>query len=1183
MAFQLPTDLINQVQIAARNAAALNSYNPDDPSLPCLPSFNASILGLDPSVPDHLRCKNCKAKLLRGVDSVICIYCGKQQINKDHSLDPICFTNTFGYQWLLHSLDLDQSETVGPSTEESGSNRGDITPYQETSLHHLLDLQITWPDELEVAETTLPHKTSEQSSSSFNLRGADADNVFSGLKRNPDVDASAQLMTEQQLDSVESKGPVTGFGSVQENPTSFEDIQGDSHSGWAADFQSANKEESSNSYDPFVASNIDLSSHIDSIFGAGKDENREKLADDIQPSQSVSHDWMRDDLWKNVDSKVSQRAVQFGSTAEATDGISPNNYKIPPSEGVDRFEDNQWQKYIASEPSNNMVDNLDDSFDDWNDFASSSNVVNLSGDEPSNKTIDKFDDSFDDWNDFASTSDAVNLSGGEPSNKITDKPVDSFDDWNDFASSSNVLNISGDEPSNKIIDKPDDSFDGWNDFPGLSNDASLSGNEPSSKIIDKPDDSFDDWNDFASKSNVDLSGNAWKDSNHQLAVSSEQTSEINLFSSTGNIQDNKFGSFSQPEIFSGSPGGYDSDANILKEVHASGRNNNEQSLVKELPEETVGQYTGESELNKRHITPNQEASLHHIVDLNTTRLNDLEMLDTSVPHKTPEQSSSSFNPSGADLDNVFSGSKKNVDSDASAQPITEKQLDSVESKGSISGFGSVQENLTLFSDDHSAESADVKSLEDNQRISFSEWPADFQSGNKDESSNSYDSFVASNIDLSSHLDSFFGARIDGNHGKLADDLQPVQSLSHDWMQDFWKNVDSKVPQQAVHFEITAEATDGISPNNYKIPASEGVDWLEDNQRQKNITSKPSNKIIDKDADTSDHCTDFASSINAQKLSGDERSDKRIDENDDSSDDWTDFKSSSNALNLLESKHSNNIIGKPDDSFDAWNDFASSSNAVNLSGEEPSTKIIDKPDNIFDAWNDFASSSNAQKLSGDEPSDKIIDENDDSFDDWTDFKSSSNALNLLESKYSNNIIGKPDDSFDGWNDFASSSSAVNFAGEVPSSKIIDEPDASFDGCNDFASSSNAVNLSGDEPSCKIIDKSDDTSDDWNDFASSSNAVNFSGAEPSGKIIDKPDDSFAGWNDFANPSQNVNLSANEPSSKIIDKPDDPFDDWNDFASINIGFSSFSHPNIFSGVHDGDAMKQHPQSSLCFRKEQ
>ncbi|XP_074355456.1 uncharacterized protein LOC141695098 [Apium graveolens] len=1234
MAFQLPTDLINQVQIAARNAAGLNGYNPDDPSLPCLPSFNASIFGLDPSAPHHLRCKICKAKLLRGQDSVICIFCGNQQINNDLPPDPISFTNTFGYQWLLHSLDLVQSETVGPATEESGSNRGHITPYQNTSLNHLLDLQITWPDELEMPETTLPHKTSEQSSSSFNLSGADLDDVLSGSKRDLNSDASVRPITEQQLDSVESKGSVQGnpwfssdVNSADLAVKSFEDSQGDSHSGWAADFQSENKEESSNSYGSFVVSNVDLSSHIDSVFGAGKEEDRQKPADDLPPAQSVSHDWMQNDLWKNVDSKVSQQAVQFSSTAEAEDKISPNNYKIPDPKGVDWFEDNEWQKNITNEPSNKINDNPD-AFDDWNDFASSSNVVNLSGDEPSNKIINKSDDSFTDWNDFASSSkSAVNLSGGEPSTKIVDKPDDSFDDWNDFASSSNVVNLSGDEPSDKIIEKLADSFDGWNDLPGSSNDVNLSGNVPSSKIIDKPDDSTDIWNDFASTSDFkDLSGNAWKDSNLQNSVSSEQTSDMNLFSSTVDIEDNEFGSFSRINFVSGLPGSYDGDAvtnNIFKEVHASERNNNEQDLVKELPEvpKTVGTSTEESELNKRHITLDQEASLNYVLDFNTTRLNELEMRDTTAPHKTPEQSSSSFNLSGADMDNVFLASKKNVDSEsrsfnlsgadlddvvsgskknvgskaaaqpitekqleieskgsisgfgsvqenlalfsddhsahlavksfednqreslsewpadfqlaykdesfvasnidlsshlnvdsnASAQPVTEKQLD-IESKGSISGFGSVQENLTLFSDDRSSDLA-VKSFEDNQRESLSEWPADFQSAYKDESSKSYNSFVASNIDFSSHLDSVFGARKDENPRILEDILHAAQSVSRNWMQDgLWNNVDSNVSQQAVHFGSTAEAADGISPNNFKNPASEDVDWFEDNHWQKNITNNPSDKIIDKDAD--------------------------------SSDDWTDFTSSSKAVNFAADETSNKIIGKPDDSFDGWNDFASSSKSVNLSGE-PSSKIINKPDNFFDDWNNFASSSNSKKLSGDEPGNKIIKKHDDSSDDWTDFASSSNAFYSSGYEPSNKIIGKPDDSFGDWNDFATSSTALNSSGEEPSSKIIDRPGDSIDDWNDFASSS-AVNLSGDEPRSKIINKPEDTFDDWNDFASSSNVVNLSRDEPGGKIINKLDDSFAGWNDFASSSQNLIFSGNDSSSKIIEKPGDPFYDWNDYAS-------------------------------------
>ncbi|KAL1812909.1 hypothetical protein ACET3Z_022974 [Daucus carota] len=853
MAFQLPTDLINQVQIAARNAAGLNAYNPDDPSLPSLPSFDASVFAVDPSAPEHLRCKNCKAKLLRGEDSVICIYCGKQQINKDLPPHPISFTSTFGYQWLLRSLDLDQSETVGPSTVEHGSSRGHTTLYQETSLRHLLDLQITWPDELEIPEISIPHKRSEESSTFLHLSGADLDNVYLGSKGNIDTDASAQQITEQQLEGVESKGSISGFGSVQENITSFsdahsadsavksfEDNQGESLSGWAADFQSANKEESSKSYDSFVAPNIDLSSHIDSVFGAGKDVNRRKLSDDLQPAQSASHDWMQDDIWKNVDSKVSQQASHFSSTAETTIAVSPDNYKNTASEGVDWFEDDQRQKNITSEPGNKIIDNPDDSFDDWNDFASSSNAVNLSGDEPSSKVIDKLDESFDDWNDFASSSNIANLSGGEPSNKVIDKPDDAFDDWNDFASSSDAVNISSDKPSNKIIDRPDDSFNGWNEFAGSSNDVNHSGNEPRSKTIDKFDDSFDDWNDFASTSNyLDLSGNALRNSNHQKAVSSEQTSEKNLFSSTGNTQDDELGSFSQPNLFSALPGGYDGDAvtdNIHKEVYASERNNNEQSHVKELPEDTAEPPSVESESNRGHIAPNQETSSHHLYDLQMTGPDELKMPDASVPPETSEQSSSSFDLSGADLDSVFLGSKTNVHSDSSTQPITEKQLNSVENKGSISGFGSAQDDFTLFSNDHSADSA-VKSFKDSRGDSFSGWPADFQSANKDGSSKSYDPFAACNIDLSSHIDSVFGARKDENRGRLEDDLQHTQYVSDDWMRgDLWKNLDSDVSQHSVPLGVTAEATDGISQNNAKNPASQGVDWFIDNQWHKDITN-----------------------------------------------------------------------------------------------------------------------------------------------------------------------------------------------------------------------------------------------------------------------------------------------------------------------------------------------------------
>lgn len=107
MALDIPEDLIKRVQISLRREANLASYNPDDTSLPKLPSLQQTLSQLDPS-PPYLRCKHCKARLLRGIQSLICVFCGRH-----HHLDPIpeplVFRNTFACRWFLDSLDLDGS------------------------------------------------------------------------------------------------------------------------------------------------------------------------------------------------------------------------------------------------------------------------------------------------------------------------------------------------------------------------------------------------------------------------------------------------------------------------------------------------------------------------------------------------------------------------------------------------------------------------------------------------------------------------------------------------------------------------------------------------------------------------------------------------------------------------------------------------------------------------------------------------------------------------------------------------------------------------------------------------------------------------------------------------------------------------------------------------------------------
>lgn len=107
MEVEFPFGTIHQLQISLRKGTNIPSYDPTDASLPGLPSVEDSIYRPDPP-PPFLRCKNCKGRLLSGINSLFCVFCGKEQ-RIDAPPDPINFRSTTGYKWLLESLHLDGS------------------------------------------------------------------------------------------------------------------------------------------------------------------------------------------------------------------------------------------------------------------------------------------------------------------------------------------------------------------------------------------------------------------------------------------------------------------------------------------------------------------------------------------------------------------------------------------------------------------------------------------------------------------------------------------------------------------------------------------------------------------------------------------------------------------------------------------------------------------------------------------------------------------------------------------------------------------------------------------------------------------------------------------------------------------------------------------------------------------
>ncbi|KAI9178196.1 hypothetical protein LWI28_023732 [Acer negundo] len=624
MSIEIPHDLIKQVQAAVLRELNLSSYDPNDASLSKqFPSIESSISELDPS-PPHLRCKHCNGRLLRGTQSLLCVFCGKQIVQLEDPPEPIHFKTTFGCSWLLNSLNLDGSEIVGQPLKANESTRGRIASEEELRFPNFLDLEVKWNSKFE----TLGIKNEK---SSLSLVGADFDD-FLGERKVDTVSAVPEERSLSQVnenddgsgsndfqvrDDFSSLGNVERFGTVMKSTEEDNKGGGDSFTGWEASFQSAGSitshEESklvdpvvescvdlfeeSKSVDPVVESSVDLSAHMDAVFGSGNSLFDGNGKENVVSSSSNVSDWFHDEVTVNM---------KDGGTAEIANTSSMS---------IDWIHDDQMQIKSNKAPNNETVDEEDESFDDaWNDFTSStssenpsnkqndqakqfevtavvkdsgkventnnSSLTSIDNKAADNKSLDEKDDSFDDWNDFASST-----STKDPSSGLSVGPAKQFE-WNanvrdekteENANSSSMnvdwfqdnqwqTNINKASDS-KTIEMDVDLFDAWNDFSSSSaaqdsskkqsgqakqhevnttikdnemvenvnNSASISWTQDDqwststnktldNKSIDDRNDLFDTWNDFTSSTNAQDSLN-------------KQTGQAKQFEMTANVKD----------------------------------------------------------------------------------------------------------------------------------------------------------------------------------------------------------------------------------------------------------------------------------------------------------------------------------------------------------------------------------------------------------------------------------------------------------------------------------------------------------------------------------------------------------------------------------------------------------------------------------------------------------------------
>ncbi|TKY58781.1 dentin sialophosphoprotein [Spatholobus suberectus] len=512
MAFEMPLDQIKQLRMLLRREANLSWYEPEKEenlALPKLPSVAETIAKLDPS-PPFLRCKNCNGRLVRDLQSSVCVFCGTNP-HRDLPPEPVKFQNTIGYRWLLESLQLDGSEMVAPVVDENASNRGRSESKDEIPLSKLLDLEIRWPSEAERALSSTMDSAAFQGKSSLNLAGVDLDSFFERKESDSDV-FEQNLASGRQVD-----GASDNTFQANENLSLFQNVQalevaagsaenrsGDSFSGWEANFMSASSgpvhEE---------AKSIDHSKvELDTISGSWKDSVGVKKNDDFNPSASTEHDFQGDE-WRTSNSEVHTQTGKSESTMDLS-GTKTAESANGSSRNLDWMQDDQWQG--SDNKTTDTVATAEDkySFDEWNDFTGSASTQDPPSTISSSKTTGQ-------TGNLGFSVDFNATKTAEDPNSSSNKDVDWMQDqWQD-KNNKTTDTISANEVA--------DSFDAWNDFTGSANtqhssfgvsNSEITGQTGKFELTRDPNDTKTAESATGSSSNFDwMQDDQWKGSNNK--------------------------------------------------------------------------------------------------------------------------------------------------------------------------------------------------------------------------------------------------------------------------------------------------------------------------------------------------------------------------------------------------------------------------------------------------------------------------------------------------------------------------------------------------------------------------------------------------------------------------------------------------------------------------------------------
>lgn len=446
----------------------------------------------------------------------------------------------------VSSAHIALQEMVAPMAEVNASHRGRSEAKDEIPLSELLDLEIRWPYEAERRLSSSSDSAGVPGKSSLDFAGVDLDSFFD--RKESDSDVSEQNLasggkvgaaSDSTFQANENLSLFQNAQASEASPASAEDQDDDSFSGWEANFKSASSgpvHQESESVDHSKVESDAVSGYWKDSVGVGKN-------DDFNPSASSEEDWFQGGEWRT--SSKSEVHSQSGKTETAVDLNHTKTAEIDNGSStgnLDWMQDKQWQGSENKTPDIVATDEVDDSFDAWNDFTGSVSTQDPSGMISSSNITDQpgksgFSADLNDIKTVESTNNAFNVdfdssiidqigksgfSADLNDTKTAEGPSGSSNKDFDWMQDDGWKDNNSKVTTNIITNEATDSFDAWNDFTGSAttshgvSNSEITGQSGKFELTKDPNDTKVADSATSSSSNFEwMQNDQWQGSNNK--------------------------------------------------------------------------------------------------------------------------------------------------------------------------------------------------------------------------------------------------------------------------------------------------------------------------------------------------------------------------------------------------------------------------------------------------------------------------------------------------------------------------------------------------------------------------------------------------------------------------------------------------------------------------------------------